>query len=178
MAAIKPNGKGYINCIEIDTNVLLSAYGKDNVSNYIRSAMKENRILYVDQLKSQEMMQIPGVQFPNNLLSLDFTETLTRFREKVKENRRISFDKNSQAEETSAHKDQKARIEAVNAVEDIRFSLDVDLEQELKSFGVSERLNDYVGVQKAVIGALREEGFFEMCIRDSTYIMQKGPIIS
>lgn len=161
MAAIKPNGKGYINCIEIDTNVLLSAYGKDNVSNYIRSAMKENRILYVDQLKSQEMMQIPGVQFPNNLLSLDFTETLTRFREKVKENRRISFDKNSQAEETSAHKDQKARIEAVNAVEDIRFSLDVDLEQELKSFGVSERLNDYVGVQKAVIGALREEGFFD-----------------
>lgn len=173
MVAVHPNGTGNLNCVEIDTNVFLSAYGRSNTVGYIDTGFRENRILYVDQTKSQQMLQSPGVRSADellktpgirstdNLLSADFTENLTRFQEKVKENRRISFDKNSQAEETSAHKDQKARIEAVNAVEDIRFSLDVDLEQELKSFGVSERLNDYVGVQKAVIGALREEGFFD-----------------
>lgn len=129
MAAVRIAGKGEIGGTYIDTNFILSAYGKENASNYIKKAMNSGRILYVNQMKSQQLQVDPRVQYPNISATADFTENLTRFREKVKENRRISFDKNSQAAETSAHENQKTRIEAANTVEDIRFSIDVAEEE-------------------------------------------------
>lgn len=122
MVAIHPNGKGYLNALRIETNIILSAYGRENTGNYIEKALEENRILYVEQAKSQEIVQVPGIRSTNKLLSLDFTENLTRFREKVKENRRISFDKNSQAAETGDETQKPA-------AEKTKFSLDVPVEE-------------------------------------------------
>ena len=38
--------------------------------------------------------------------------------------------------------------------------LDVDIDAEIKSYGVETKFNDYIGMQKRVITVLREEGFF------------------
>ena len=93
IAAIKPNGSGFINCVKIDTNIVLSTYGKGNISNYVGNAFKENRILYVDKTKSQQLQKTPGVQFPNNLLTANFNKNLSQFRTEV--NRKIGGNKKS-----------------------------------------------------------------------------------
>ena len=38
--------------------------------------------------------------------------------------------------------------------------LNVDIDAEIMSYGVETKFNDYIGMQKGVITALREEGFF------------------
>lgn len=122
MAAIRIAGKGKIGGTYIDTNFILSAYGRGNTENYIESALEEDRILYENRTKSQQLQVDPRVPYPNISATADFTENLTRFREKVKENRRISFDKNSQAAETGAETQKPA-------AEKTKFSLDVPVEE-------------------------------------------------
>lgn len=39
--------------------------------------------------------------------------------------------------------------------------LDVDIDSEIRSYGVETKFNDYIGMQKGVIAVLREEGFFD-----------------
>ena len=46
VASIKIDGKGQINNIEIDTNVMTSAYGKDNYDNFMRKNIKQGNLLY------------------------------------------------------------------------------------------------------------------------------------
>ncbi len=83
ICAVKIEGKGNYNNIEIRTNLLKSAYGKDNFNNYIKKAVKEDRVLYFDKKRSQEIMKTPGVQFPDNLQSLDLTNNIAHYREIV-----------------------------------------------------------------------------------------------
>ena len=42
-----------------------------------------------------------------------------------------------------------------------RYSINVDTDSEIKSYGLEEKINDYIAVQKAIIKKLDEEGFFE-----------------
>ena len=46
IASIKINGKGTINDIRIDTNVMTSAYGKDNYEKFIERNIKNGNLLY------------------------------------------------------------------------------------------------------------------------------------
>lgn len=39
--------------------------------------------------------------------------------------------------------------------------LDVDIDAEIKSYGVETKFNDYIGMQKRVVSVLKEEGFFD-----------------
>lgn len=77
IGAIKLAGKGYVNSIEIDANVLTSAYGKDNFQTFIERNIEQGSVLYVDKEKSQELAKIPGIQFPDNFATLDF-DTIIR----------------------------------------------------------------------------------------------------
>ena len=83
VAAIKIDGLGNYNGIEIETNLIKSAYGKDNFNNYIDNAVNDNRILFFDKKRSQELLKTPGVYFPNNLQSLDFNNNISHYREIV-----------------------------------------------------------------------------------------------
>lgn len=78
IGAIKLAGKGYINSIELDANVLTSAYGKDNFQSFIARNIEQDSVLYVDKEKSQEMMKIPGIQFPDNFATLDFNTIIRK----------------------------------------------------------------------------------------------------
>lgn len=42
-----------------------------------------------------------------------------------------------------------------------RLSINVDIDAEIKSYGVETKFNDYIGMQKGVVSALRAEGFFD-----------------
>lgn len=42
-----------------------------------------------------------------------------------------------------------------------RYSIDVNLDEELKKYNIENKMNDYIAVQKAVVNHLKETGFFE-----------------
>lgn len=42
-----------------------------------------------------------------------------------------------------------------------RYSIDVDMDEELKKYNIENKMNDYIAVQKAVVNHLKETGFFE-----------------
>ena len=44
---------------------------------------------------------------------------------------------------------------------DMKFSINVDLDAELKKYNIENKLNDYIAVQKAVVNHLKETGFFD-----------------
>lgn len=44
---------------------------------------------------------------------------------------------------------------------DIRYSLKININEEISSYGVENKLNDYIGVQKGVIETLRNEQYFQ-----------------
>ena len=73
--------KGYYFNDEILSNVNLSAYGKYNYKNDINTARNEGRILYIN--KSNQPRNIPGVQFPNNILNADYSSSISNYRKNV-----------------------------------------------------------------------------------------------
>ena len=86
IVAVKLKGKGNLKGFEIEANILKSAYGRSNFNNYIKRASEENRILVYNKKESQDLINPPGVQFPDNLNNLDFDDSLTRYREIVNNN--------------------------------------------------------------------------------------------
>lgn len=53
---------------------------------------------------------------------------------------------------------------------DMKFSINVDLDAELKKYNIENKLNDYIAVQKAVINHLKETGFFD---KNSTVVNEE-----
>ena len=59
----------------------MSAYGKDGFSNYLNIAHNQGRILYAH--KNSQQNNTTGVQFPNNIMSADYSNNLARFKQIV-----------------------------------------------------------------------------------------------
>lgn len=87
MAAVEVNAEVKNNQGEwLDVNLVLSSYGKDNLSSYVNKAYKDNRILYVNKTNSQQIMGVPSVQFRGGVISADYTNNLRVYRQIVNEN--------------------------------------------------------------------------------------------
>ena len=72
IVSIKPNGEGMYELKNINSNFIQSIYGKDNqFERYIETAISENKILYFDKKKSQEIFMFQGLQLPEALNILD-----------------------------------------------------------------------------------------------------------
>lgn len=56
------------------------------------------------------------------------------------------------------------------AENDMRFSINVNLDEEIKKYNIENKLNDYIAVQKAVVNHLKETGFFD---KNSTVVNEK-----
>ena len=54
--------------------------------------------------------------------------------------------------------------------ESVSYSLNVDIDEEISYFGVENKLNDYIGVQKAVLGKLDNENFYTDVVNEATGI--------
>ena len=94
IGAIKVNGLGYSNEIEISANILTSVYGKDNFQSFLERNIEAGNILYYNKEKSQVLFEIPGIQFPNNLNSLDSDIIIRKARAFVK----TSAEKNQESD--------------------------------------------------------------------------------
>lgn len=49
------------------------------VSKFIWDAVADNRLLYLDKERSQQLRANPGVYFPNIILSVDFKRSIARY---------------------------------------------------------------------------------------------------
>lgn len=83
LAAIKPDSRGFYSGVEIDSNFVLSGYGKSNVLNYVLNAKKEGRILYASEKNNRLGKSTPGVQFPDTTFTADYSNSLSQYRETV-----------------------------------------------------------------------------------------------
>lgn len=95
---VSPDRKGYYNRLEVDLNLVKSVYGKDATFNFIKEAATENRLLYLNKNKSQQLQHIPGVYFPNNIPTVDFKKSITRYKDivnKLHDNTRKSIGSDS-----------------------------------------------------------------------------------
>lgn len=79
IAAIKPSGSGRIASAKKIVNIVLSAYGKENIKGYIEKAGEEGRIL---KMNPDEAVW-PAVQFRRGLLHQDYSNNLSQYKEIV-----------------------------------------------------------------------------------------------
>ena len=84
MVAIKPEGKGNYNKISVDSNVMLSMYGRKNLQNKISDAQKDGRILYVKNLNNNSgILQTPVSQLHNNPSNTAVANSLNQYKQAV-----------------------------------------------------------------------------------------------
>lgn len=71
IAAVKFDGTGNIDDLEVEANIITSAYGKENFNNFLQENVDLGKVIYWDKEKCQELSETPGIQFPSNLRALD-----------------------------------------------------------------------------------------------------------
>ena len=67
VVSIKADGSGRFNGILVDSNFITSMYGSERFSKFLERCIKENKLLYVDQKKSQSLSISSSVQFAEQL---------------------------------------------------------------------------------------------------------------
>lgn len=69
IVSIKIDGKGYINDIEVDANIMTSAYGRNNYDSWMANHQKNGNIVYdIDRgfINKKKLDAIPRLQLPSN----------------------------------------------------------------------------------------------------------------
>lgn len=78
IASIKPNGKGYYQLENIETNLILTVFGKDNFERYFASALTPDRILYLNKERGQALERLAERQLLGNYSRLNLFDTIIR----------------------------------------------------------------------------------------------------
>lgn len=55
LVAIRPNGKALYQVEQIDSNFIMSVYGKDHFQNFLQKMIKEDKLIYIDQEKGKRL---------------------------------------------------------------------------------------------------------------------------
>lgn len=71
VVSIKADGSGRFNGILVDSNFITSMYGRERFSKFLERCIKENKLLYVDQKKSQSLSISSSVQFAEQLKGIN-----------------------------------------------------------------------------------------------------------
>lgn len=71
IVSIKPNGTGTYELEKVDSNFITSVYGRNNFEDYIEKIVNEDKMLFWDKEKSQELFRVSGLQSPKCLNSLN-----------------------------------------------------------------------------------------------------------
>lgn len=73
IVSIKPNGEGRYELETIEANFITSVHGRENFINQIKNVIKQDKMLFCDKKKSQEMFDRWGLQLSEltNILSFD-----------------------------------------------------------------------------------------------------------
>lgn len=118
IAAVKVNGNGNYAGIEIKTNLIASTYSKDNFNNYLQVAVNEKRVLFYDKKRSQELLNTPGVYFPNNIQSLDFGNSIAQYRASV--NNQYTQNSKINSEQSVKYSEREYSYEELTAKPDMK----------------------------------------------------------
>lgn len=78
IASIKPNGKGYYQLENIETNLILTVFGKDNFERYFASALTPDRILYLNKERGQALERLAERQLLGNYSRLNLFDSIIR----------------------------------------------------------------------------------------------------
>ena len=81
--ALKNAGKGTIGGKVISCNVVTSTYGKDEFTNFLRSSLQSNGLLYWNEKKSRDLVVSAGLQLPGFLANHDSNVIIRRYDENV-----------------------------------------------------------------------------------------------
>ncbi|WP_337812568.1 hypothetical protein [Ruminococcus bicirculans (ex Wegman et al. 2014)] len=84
IAAIKPNGKAKYDLELVESNFVMSFHGRNNFENQINRAVEQNKVLYYNKEKSQELFSVLGLQLSKGLNILDSDIIIHRSRNIVK----------------------------------------------------------------------------------------------
>ena len=80
IAIIKPDGEGKYNLEIVDSNYVLSVYGKRNLNNQIEKAIIDDKVIFADKEKSQELFSLHGLQLPMGFNNLGFNSIIHKSR--------------------------------------------------------------------------------------------------
>lgn len=72
IVSVKPNGRGRYELETIESNFITSVHGRENFIQQIKNATKQEKILFCDKEKSQEMFERWGLQLSELTNILDF----------------------------------------------------------------------------------------------------------
>ena len=82
--------------------------------------------------------------------------------------RQIEFFKVNQPKEFNKHNfiEEKESMNRDDVNEKSPYFLHVDIQKEISSYGVEQKMNDYIGLQKTILPILEQEGFYEEIINE------------
>ena len=89
---IKPDGSGYY-FAQLDSNFVLSVYGRNGFLNFIENNIKENTFLYINSKKSQELSARIQLQLLQRLNGFDFDTIIRKSKNVVNDNFNPTEDK-------------------------------------------------------------------------------------
>ena len=84
IASIKPNGEGRYELETIESNFITSVHGRENFLSQFQKAQEQDKILFCDKMKSQEMFERWGLQLSELTNTLDFNTIIHQSRNIVK----------------------------------------------------------------------------------------------
>ena len=90
---IKPNGEAKYNLEVMDSNFLLSTYGHDNIQSQLDRATEQDKVLYIEKNKSQELFRVLGLQLSKGVNNLDSNTIIHQSHNIVKGKQEISSEK-------------------------------------------------------------------------------------
>ena len=146
VVSVKPNGTGTYELEKIDSNFITSIYGRNNFENYIERIVNQDKMLYCNKEKSQELFRVSGLQLPKCLNNLDFniiihqsrnivnemavdktTETPDKFKtfdknKGLESSEQISFENIRIDEKTTAENEQNEKTDTVKATSPIQLA--------------------------------------------------------
>lgn len=72
IVSVKPDGKGFYELEEVETNMVLTIFGKNNFQHYFESALLPDNIVYISKEKSQMLERLCERQLFTCYSSIDF----------------------------------------------------------------------------------------------------------
>ena len=84
VASVFPNGQGKYEMQLMPSNFVTSIYGRDNFETFINKCAEEDKILFADKEKSQELFSVLRLQFPQGFNNLSFNTIIHPSRNIVK----------------------------------------------------------------------------------------------
>ena len=142
IASIKIDGKGNINDINIDTNVMTSAYGKDNYDTFMKNNINKGNLLYdIDEGIIKKLDTTDRVQFPmrsptsymdNNTTNSSKSQLLSNDNYMQLKGNDVLRAKNSNVKNNQNSNLSQTEIAELNALNDVKnggFASDTELQR-------------------------------------------------